>query len=59
MFVLNLGVSFTLSLWTALRAQGLSGRLILTLYGRVLRHLLRRPWEVVVPKFRASTPPVS
>lgn len=58
MFVLNLGVSFTLSLWTALRAQGLSGRLILTLYGRVLLHLLRRPWQVVVPAFRAPAAPL-
>ena len=59
MFVLNLGVSFTLSLWTALRAHGLSGRLILALYWRVFLHLLRRPWELVVPKFSASTPPGS
>lgn len=58
MFVLNLGVSFTLSLWTALRAQGLSGRLILSLYWRVFLHLLRRPWELVVPAFRAPPPPV-
>jgi site-specific recombinase len=59
MFVLNLGVSFTLSLWTALRAQGLSGRLIVTLYGRVFLHLLRRPWRVVVPEFTTTNPPHS
>ena len=57
MFVLNLGVSFTLSLWTALRAQGLSGRLILALYWRVSLRLLRRPWELVVPRFSAAVPP--
>ncbi len=59
MFVLNLGVSFTLSLWTALRAQGLSGWLIMTLYGRVLLYLLRRPWRVVVPVFATTIPPHS
>jgi site-specific recombinase len=59
MFVLNLGVSFTLSLWTALRAQRLSGGLILVLYRRVGQHLLRRPWELVIPNFRdpAIQPP--
>ena len=57
MFVLNLGVSFTLSLWTALRAQGLSGRLIPILYGRVFLRLLRRPWQLVVPQFAVHVPP--
>lgn len=60
MFVLNLGVSFTLSLWTALRAQGLSGGLILALYGRVTRTLLLRPWLLVVPRFsRAPAGPAA
>lgn len=57
MFVLNLGVSFSLSLWTAVRAQGLSGGLILALYGRVTLTLLRRPWLLVIPRFRA--PPLA
>ena len=59
MFVLNLGVSFTLSLWTALRAQGLAGSLILTLYGRVIRMLLRRPWRVLVPRFAVPPAPTT
>ena len=54
MFVLNLGVSFTLSLLTAMRAHGLSGWLILTLDGQVCRILLRRPWRVVVPELKGS-----
>ena len=55
MFVLNLGVSFTLSLWTAVRAQGVPSGIILALYARVARILLRRPWRALVPDLR-STP---
>jgi site-specific recombinase len=59
MFVLNLGVSFTLSLWTALRAHGMSGHVILALYGRVFLRLLRRPWELLVPAFRSVPAPAA
>lgn len=49
MFVLNLSVSFLLSLFTASGAYGLAPREVLDLLRRLTRRFLRRPWEFVLP----------
>jgi len=49
MFVLNLGVSFGLSLLTAARALEVPGRDLLELGRRLLLRLLRRPSQFVLP----------
>lgn len=57
MFVLNLGVSFTLSLYTAARAFGLPRGFLLD-FGRSLgRRLLRRPGQFFLPPGRNDTAP--
>jgi site-specific recombinase len=48
-FVLNLGVSFTLALAVALRAKGVSGRVWLTLFVAVLKRFVRRPLDFIFP----------
>ena len=50
MFVLNLGVSFGLSLFTALRAFELSARDFSTLLQRLGRRVLTRPLDFVWPR---------
>ncbi|MDK3159428.1 hypothetical protein QPK87_23035 [Kamptonema cortianum] len=49
MFVLNLGVSFFLSLFTAMRAFRWSLRDSLELTGKLLWRFLRAPWEFILP----------
>lgn len=49
MFVLNLGVSFALSLYTAMRSFEVGGREMLTLAGRLFAHLLRHPLRFLLP----------
>lgn len=49
MFVLNLGVSFALSLYTALRSYEVGDREILGLARRLIRRLWRRPREFLLP----------
>ena len=49
MFVLNLGVSFTLSLYTAARAFGLPRGFLWDFAGALGRRLLRRPGEFFLP----------
>ncbi len=54
MFVLNLGVSFSLSLGTALRAFDIPWSAISDIVFRLLKRALRRPWEFVLPTFRSE-----
>jgi len=49
MFVLNLGVSFLLSFYTASRAYDLGPREMGVLGARLLRRLIQRPLDFVVP----------
>jgi site-specific recombinase len=49
MFVLNLGVSFFLSLYTATRAYDLPRRELRVLGARLFRRLLRHPLDFVLP----------
>lgn len=49
MFVLNLGVSFLLSLYTAARAYGFSGSDVRALLAAWLRRAWRRPGDFVLP----------
>jgi site-specific recombinase len=49
MFVLNLGVSFGLSLWSAARAYGLPGGELLDLVRRGLKRIVTRPGDFVLP----------
>ncbi|MEO8158319.1 MAG: hypothetical protein ABI648_11030 [Betaproteobacteria bacterium] len=50
MFVLNLGVSFFLSLYTAARAYDLERRELAVLGARLLRRLVRHPLDFVLPR---------
>jgi site-specific recombinase len=49
MFVLNLGVSFSLSLWTALRALEVPAADVRELLHRLARRLLTRPFDFILP----------
>jgi site-specific recombinase len=49
MFALNLGVSFVLSLSTAARAYGFSGRDVRTLLAAAARRALRYPGDFLLP----------
>jgi len=49
MFVLNLGVSFSLSLFTALRAYELPRHEVVSLLQRMLTRAMRRPLDFVLP----------
>jgi site-specific recombinase len=49
MFVLNLSVSFSLALWNAAHAYGMSARELRGLYGMLLRQALRRPHHFIFP----------
>jgi len=49
MFVLNLGVSFTLSLWTALRALEVPAADVRELRRRLRARLLSRPLDFILP----------
>lgn len=49
MFVLNLGVSFSLALWVATRARNVGAREKRALAKAVLKRLARRPQEFVLP----------
>ena len=49
MFLLNLGVSFFLSLYTAARAYGLARRELARLGARLLRRLVRSPLDFILP----------
>lgn len=55
MFVLNLGVSFALALWVAQRARGVGLRERRLLRGAVLRRLMTRPHEFVLPSRQPKT----
>ncbi|MBA2482206.1 MAG: hypothetical protein H0V44_16210 [Planctomycetes bacterium] len=59
MFVLNLGVSFTLSLWTATRALGVPAADVHELLRRLGRRMLRRPWDFILPFRPAEVHPVA
>jgi site-specific recombinase len=50
MFVLNLSVSFFLSLFTAARAYELERRELVVLGMRLLRRLMSRPLDFVLPR---------
>jgi len=52
MFVLNLGVSFLLSLFTAARAYGLSPRQVAALLGRLAGYAIRHPLDFILPPRR-------
>jgi site-specific recombinase len=54
MFVLNLSVSFGLSLYTAARAYDLPRREIVLLGGRLLQRFARRPLDFVLPQGEKS-----
>lgn len=54
MFVLNLGVSFTLALWVAGRARGVDARERRAVARAVLRRLVRRPQEFLLPQRSAT-----
>lgn len=56
MFVLNLGVSFWLSLYTASRAYDLGAREMAVLGGRLLRRLVQRPLDFVLPPGEPAYP---
>lgn len=49
MFVLNLGVSFALSLWTAVRALEVPAADVRELMRRLGRRLLTRPFDFILP----------
>ena len=55
MFVLNLSVSFVLSLASAARAYGLPGRDVATLFRRLVRRFVTRPGQFLLPP-RTSEP---
>jgi len=55
MFVLNLGVSFALALWVAQRARGVGQRERRLLRSAVLRRLMTRPHEFVLPSRQPKT----
>ena len=55
-FVLNLGVSFSISSFVALRAYDVSGREQLLLLRYLLRQLVRTPLRFIFPVERNSTP---
>ncbi|MCC7547615.1 MAG: hypothetical protein IT532_07605 [Burkholderiales bacterium] len=57
MFVLNLGVSFTLSLYTAARAFALPRGFLIEFAGALGRRLLRRPGQFFLPPGRNDTAP--
>jgi site-specific recombinase len=50
MFVLNLGVSFFLSLYTASRAYGLARRELAVLGARLLRRFVQQPLDFILPR---------
>jgi len=56
MFVLNLGVSFLLSLFTAARAYRLRPREVAFLLGEIGRGFLRAPGEFLLPPRHAPAP---
>ncbi len=49
MFVLNLGVSFALSLWTAIRALGIPRSQVLELLRRLGTRMLTHPGDFIMP----------
>jgi len=57
MFVLNLGVSFMLALYTAARAFGLPRGFLLDFASALGRRLLRRPGQFFLPPGRNDTAP--
>lgn len=50
MFVLNLGVSFSLSLYTALRAHDLSRGELVEIAGLLVRRVLLKPFSIIFPR---------
>ena len=54
MFVLNLSVSFFLSLYTASRAYNLARKELAVLGTRLLRRFVRHPLDFVLPRKFAS-----
>ena len=50
MFVLNLSVSFFLSLYTAARAYNLARRELAVLGARLLRRFIQRPLDFILPR---------
>ncbi|MCS6287247.1 MAG: hypothetical protein H8K08_17665, partial [Nitrospira sp.] len=56
MFVLNLGVSFFLSLHTALRAYDFPRRDLVELAGRLLREFVRDPLGFILPPREPEAP---
>ncbi|SPP66681.1 hypothetical protein [Nitrospira lenta] len=56
MFVLNLGVSFLLSLYTALRAYDFPRRDVVELLGRLLREFVRDPLGFILPPKESEAP---
>jgi site-specific recombinase len=50
MFVLNLGVSFSLSLYTASRAYSLARRELVVLGARLLRRFVQHPLDFILPR---------
>ncbi|MCC6140639.1 MAG: hypothetical protein IT389_08490 [Nitrospira sp.] len=59
MFVLNLGVSFSLSLFTALRAYDFPKSDILELLHRLLKRFIASPLDFVLPPRAAAPPPAT
>jgi site-specific recombinase len=57
MFVLNLSVSFFLSLASAARAYGLPRRDVVALLGRMVRRFLTRPQQFLLPPRRRAAAP--
>jgi site-specific recombinase len=55
-FILNLGVSFSISAFVALRAYDVRGREQLQLVRYLLRQIVRSPLRFVVPIERDNTP---
>lgn len=57
MFVLNLGVSFGMSLWSAARAYGLPRQELLDLILRGLKRIFTRPGDFILPPPAEATSP--
>jgi len=55
LFLLNLGVSFLLSLYTATRACKLERKELVVFAARLLQRLIKRPLDFVIPRGAANT----
>jgi site-specific recombinase len=59
MFVLNLGVSFSLSLYTALRAYELAPGELMAIVGLMFKRVITRPFDLIFPRGLPAAPPAT